>query len=589
MRLSVQTESERKSYEGEKTLSSGIAFDHRKTLKKINLHKHSKFEDCSDESAVFWALGLQRAPHFAKKLDLDTRHFQVEGYGDFNAEQAWATNIRFKKWSRDTNFTLDLDDFGDASADFGSTALKLVEKEKGGYDLEEMDLIKIWFDPTIKSFKGQVKIELHELERHELSKQPGWEIQKGDKKAWDKAEIVNNQESERSTSNDVAEKRKFWERVGYFNVANYKGENIVKGKYKENLDKPKWKFMHTIHSGSGNDEVIVFSEEIKEEDDLYIDLHISKYEDRWLRVGVYERLFPLQKLTNEVVNYDRQAQQISSLILFKSNNQKLVGSSILQEAQSGLITDSDLQQIGITNTFLGEFINKLQMYERKADTLCMTPDVLTGEGSEAKTFRGQASLTNQANSAFKKPRDRIAFVISQVLVKRILPEETKNWNKEKTLEVAGFDVDLQIYDALAAVSKLNEYVGNELARGYNPTEEDKQAFLQKLQERIERDGRQLKLPKNYFDFEFGLAINATGESENKEQQNDVYFNVISWILANPAVTSIPAFREYVVKNGLTPFHLNVQQTEQLQQGQGQQSAPELPGKKDKLTAMVETT
>jgi len=599
MRLSTQTEAEKKSFEGEITLSSGSTFNHRKTLKKINLHKRLEFTSCSDEDAIFWALGLQRAPHFAKKLDLDTKYFQVEGYGDYNATQAWATNIRFRKWARDTRFALDLDDFSDALADFGSCALKLVERKEGGYDMEEMDLMKLWFDPTIKSFKGQTKIELHELSEHELSDKKGWDNtnkvswKKKADKAWKKAEDADDIETEkRDTTKQANPKKKFWERIGYFNVSYYEKGDIVKGKYISSPEKNEWKFMHTIHTGIGNDEVIVSAEEIKEENDLYRDLHISKYEDRWLRIGIYERLFDLQRVTNESVNYDREAQQISSLIILKTKNKKLVGSSILQEAKSGLITDADLEQMGITNTAYGEFLNKLMMYEQKADSLCLTPDVLTGESTGAKTFRGQAALTNQASSAFKKPRDRVAFVLSDILVKRILPQEMKGWNKEKTLEIAGFDVDLQIYDTLAIITKLNEYVGNELIKGNNPTAEDKQTFVIKLREKIERDGRKLKLPKNYYDFEFGLTIPIQGETTNLEQRNDVYWNVIQMIMANPAVNQIPAFREYVEKNGITPFHLNADVVQQLQQGQqgGQQGGGQgQPVKQqDKLMSLVDS-
>lgn len=584
MRLSVQTDEERKSYENKITLSSGSDFDYRETLKKINLHKRLKFKDCSDSDAIFWGLGFQRAPHFSKKLNLDTKDFQVEGYGDYNVQQAWACNVRLKKWMRDTKFSVDLDDFSDALTDFGSCALKLVERKKGGYDLEEIDLMKLWFDPTIKNFKGKTKIELHELTEYEISQKPGWDNLE---KAWKKAEDKDDIETEKSdTTNQANPKRKFWERVGYYNVAHYKKGDIAKGEYIPSPEKNEWKFIHTIHTGSGKSEVIVYAEEIKEEDDIYVDLHIGKYEDRWLRIGIYERLFDLQKMTNEAVNYDLQAQQIASLLLLKTKDKKWVGSSILEEATSGLITDMDLEQVGITNNAYGEFINKLMIYERKADSLCLTPDVLTGEDTGAKTFRGQAALTNQASGAFKKSRDRITFVLSDILIKKILPEEIKSWNKEKTLEIAGFDIDIQVYDALAVTMKLNEFVANELAQGNNPTEEDKQRFVVKLKERLEREGRQLKLPKNYFDFNFGLTIPIQGETQNLEQRNDVYYNVIQMIMQNPAVNQIPVFRQYCEKNGISPFRLNADVIQSLQQQQQIQAQP--AKKQDKLMAQIDS-
>lgn len=577
-RISFQVEQEMIAFDQEITLSSGVKYNHRDTLKKINNHKRCKFHNCTESDVIFWPLGLPRQPKFAAKLDVDTRHFQVEGYGDYNYYQAWACNIRFRKWARDTKFAEDLDNFGDAVSDFGSCAIKLVEDKDGKYDLQECDLMKLWFDPTIRDFYNQTKIELHELQKHEV-------LDKGWEKAWDKAEVVNYEETEKSDIvQQVAEKRKFFERIGYYNTAHYEKNDPSKGKYIESPKKDKWEFCHTVHSGTGADERVVFFEVIEPEDDIYVDIHLSKYEDRWMRIGIYERLFDLQRMINEAVNYDKECQQISSLLIFYSKNKQLVGSNIFQAATSGLITDTELQQIGITNTFMGEFVAKMQMYERKADELCSVPDM--GELSQ-KTFRGLAAQLNIVNSAFKKARDRVCLPISEIIVKRILPFEMKNWNKEKSLEISGFEIDLRIYDAIATVYHLNEYLDKEFAKGRNPTEEEKKTYVEKIRQRIDLEGRELKFGKNFYDFDYGLGINATGEAENKEQMNDAYFNVISWVLANPAVNYIPAFREYCEKNFITPFHLTAEQTEKLQQGQtAQPAAP--AGQKDKLSSMIDT-
>lgn len=587
LRLSQQTDDEVQVFSGSVTLANGIKHDQRAVVRKINNHKAGKFANLEDENAIFWALGQQRAVHFAKKLDIDTRHFQVEGYGDFNYYQAWATNIRFRKWAKDTGFSLDLDDFGDALADFGSVPLKLVERKEGGFDLKEVNLMYIWFDPTIKEFKGQTKIELHELEKHTVLDKEGWN---NASESWKQAETIgdNNEENEKSDETDtVAEKRKYWERVGYFNIALYKDGDLENGEYIQKPEKEDWQFMHTIHAGEGESEVIVFAEEIKEDEDIYMDLHISKYEDRWLRIGVYERLFPQQKYANEVVNYNKQSQQISSLLIMFSKSKSLVGSNLFKKAKSGMITNKKMEQMKIDNQFFGEFINTLASIEQKADQLTMIPDVLTGEGSE-KTFRGLAAKINQANSAFKKARDRISFRISKILIDRILPEEMKDWNKEKSLEIAGFDIDTQIYDALKVIQDLEKFVSRIHKTGRNPSEEEKQIETQRIQRQIETEGRKAKIGEKFYDFDFGLSMNPTGENENKEQKNDAYFNIVNWILnSQGAVTTIPAFREYVEINGVTPFHLTQQQIEQLQQAGGQTQP--IGEKRDKLSAAIETT
>ena len=606
MRISTQVEDEVQSFDDAVTLSSGVEFDYRKTLKHINRNKRGKFESCSDENAVFWPLGMQRAPHFAKKLNPDVKNFNVEGYGDINFYQAWVCDMRFRKWAKDTGFTRDLDDYAESLADFGSCAIKLVEKKGGGFDTNEVDLMKLWFDPTIKSFYDQTKIELHELQQHTVDNMEGWSNKR---LAWNKAETVDDEETEKADATEtVAEKRKFWERVGWFDIGGYENGDLTKSydpgyvkgddgvvltgeDNKPLLDtkgiEADWKFMHVIFSASGDDEVVVFSEEISVDKDIYIDLHISKYEDRWLRIGVYERLFDLQRMTNEAVNYNRETQQIASLLMFKTKNKKIVGSNILAEAKSGLITDADLEQIGIDDRNFGEFLNSLSAYENKANTLSLTPDVITGIDPEAKTFRGQAALTNAASSVFKGARDRVLSRISEMLIDRILPHEVKDWNKEKSIEIAGFDADVRMFDIVAPLFKLNEWLSNEFKKGRNPTPEQQAVFMEDLRNDFEREGRKFKLPADFFDFNFGLSINASSETENKNEMNEIYYNVVSWVLANPAVTTIPAFREYVEKNGISPFHINQEQQQELQQGATGQPTPQ-PKQEDKLMSKIDS-
>ena len=584
------------------TLSSGVRYDHRKTLRMINAHKRGKFEsETTDSDDIFWALGQKKAPVFAAKLDLDSRVFRVEGRGDKNFYQSWATNVRFQKWAKDSKFAKDLDDIGDSCTDFGSAAIKLVNR-----DIQEVDLMRLWFDPTIESFFKQTKIELHELQEHEVDQMKGWQKKA---QAWETALFADDIETRKEdTTEMVAEKRKFWERVGWFDVAQYTNEDMVNGEYIDeylrdaegeiikddngvalmNPDLPasQWKFMHAQFSGLGDNEVVVFAEEIDPEKDIYLDIHISKYEDRWMRIGVYERLFPINKMANESVNWNRQNQEIASLLLFKSGKEELIGSKLLSEAESGqVLGDKDLEQIGISNTYVSEFVGTLAVYEKMADELCSLPDFAQ---LDQKTFRGLAAQLNVVNSAFKKSRDRIAESISEILIKRVLPAEVRKWNKEKALEIAGFDIDIRIYDSLAIISHLDAFLQDEFAKGNNPSEAEKLAFTENLINQIEREGRTLNFAKGFFDFKFGLGINPTSESENREQQNDAYNNTITWLLTNPAVVNIPIFREYVEKNNITPFHLSAQEQQALREGQLQAPKDAIGQGGDKLAQKVDT-
>ena len=85
-----------------------------------------------------------------------------------------------------------------------------------------------------------------------------------------------------------------------------------------------------------------------------------------------------------------------------------------------------------------------------------------------------------------------------------------------------------------------------------------------------------------------LFRSPTGESANREEENDAYFNVINMVMANPAVNYLPVFREYCEKNGITPFHLTAEQVQQVQQGRIGEVEVVGKGKKDRLSAAIET-
>ena len=225
-------------------------------------------------------------------------------------------------------------------------------------------------------------------------------------------------------------------------------------------------------------------------------------------------------------------------------------------------------------------------YEKKADEIWLTPDALTGQTTDIKTFRGLAALNRFANSAFKKKRSRIGITMANTLVETILPALQKKWKKaEDFIKISGFEVDIQMFETTIIRDAMTKFILEYWKKNKkNPTEAEKQAFNENLITTWQKEG--IKLPaKPIFDIKWGMRADPVNEYEDKEEKNLIYSNIFDRIGQNPAYINIPAFRQWCQNNGVSPIHFTTEQAERFMISQ--QSAPAAPDKPDKLMSTLE--
>jgi len=196
-----------------------------------------------------------------------------------------------------------------------------------------------------------------------------------------------------------------------------------------------------------------------------------------------------------------------------------------------------------------------------------------------------AALTNAAVSAFKNTRDRMGLTVSQILLDHILPSLVEGWNKGEIIEISGGEEDVRNYDRLVSEFRVNKWLEEQYGNGETPAQEEIDAYKQKLQEGIDMRGRKLKVEKGFFDFKYGMKMNPTGENYSQEQMNDAYFNAMQMKGTNPMAVQDPMFRQYLERNGITPFRYSQQELNQMSQ---QQTAfqPTKSGGQDSLSSMI---
>ena len=546
-------------------VDSKYQFNQYDTIRRIYLYVNDEFWNNVPKDTIFWNISTPRISHFAKNIDLDTKNLAPIGVGSLSMVQSFILKTKFKKWVRDNNLAIQLNDMSDSLATFGSTVVKVNRKTK---EVEECDSRNLYFNPTVKSIRDANIVEKHYLNETEL---------RAKKDVWENVEKVIDKGIDDDPKKDSVRNFELWE---------YSGEVEVEG---------DMVYKHIIGSGEGDDEVILFEEELKREDCLYYDFHASKYKGRWLRVGVVERLFKLQAQANSVVNQNAEARTIASLLLLQTSNPDIEG-NVLKQAESGdIINDDTLKQVGLDNRAFNVLLGELQQIEMKADKLCMTPDVVTGEKlPSGTTFRGQAQLTNAAKSAFKDAQDRLGAQLEVLLRNEILPQIKKDFRKEEIIEIAGNEEDIEQFDKLIFNRKVKRMLERFKAGELKIDSEEELAkkiseIQRQVTEELEQNGRKVRLEKDWLDIEWDIKFNITNESEDKEQTNNAYFNAIQFMISNPNLINTPIMKQYLENNGISWWRVKPSRVQELQGQQGQQQegqqAPE-PKQPDKLMSLI---
>lgn len=534
--------------------SENYRFNQHETIKRINLYLNNRFLE--RESGIFWNISNYRVQHFAKNIELDTKDLMPYGDGETSYLQTWVLRKKMRRWLDDNKLALTLNDLAEATPAYGSSVWKVVNGE-----VELVDLSNLYFDPLCKTIRDTNVVEKHYLDPNVL---------RDKKEVWDNVDQVLKDKPEKDGRYEINE---------FF---GWYSEN--ENEYNEETD--GWKHIISYGKGDkGDSEVILFEEEVSKDDNPYFDFHIGKYEGRWMRIGVVERLFSLQERANELVNQNAQTTEIASLLLFKTAQGDVVGNVLEQAINGQIINSTDLEQIGISNTGMNQFFQEMLAIETQADKLCLTPDVITGEALPSGTpFRSLAVLTNAARTAFKMIRENIGERISYILKEQILPDIIKTWNKGEIMELLEDDGDLDIYYKALKNRKIKDKILN----GGLVDEQFLGGINALIDEDIRENGMKVEIPKGFFNFKWNIKFNITGEAYDKAQQNSAYENALLMASQNPALVNTPLFKQYLENNGIPYWKLKPEEMEALQQVGVQVQPQGMEVKQDKLMSIVDT-
>ena len=544
-------------------LTTGDSFNQYETIQRIIKYTNNEFWECSDPNALFYQVSNNRRALYAKSIDMDTKNYYSIGVGKTNWYQAWILNVRFKKWARDERFALTLNDVSDDISTFGSTIWKKVILPDGTTSVQCCDLRNLYFDPAVKNIIDSPVCEMHYLTEMEIRNR----FPKHATQIIENAQKGRDEEDNQAESHD--DKYKIVERWGEF---------------KKEEDKES-KYYHYIGTGTGDEDVEIVMDEIrinkktgKPKDFPYFDFHGERVKGRWLGLGVVERLFDIQEQVNTLVNQNNEVNNIASLLLFRTQDPTTTG-NILDAVENGqIISSEDMQEMAISNRFLQGFIAQLKILEQKADELCYITESISGETPPSGVpFRSMAMSSRGSVSTFDYIKSSAGEKMGYILQEEILPSLVKKWNREDVIEIAEDENDIRLYDRIKIDAAVEEYAIERAKAGYVVFEEDLQTLRDEKRHKLETTKRDETIGKNFFDFEYGIVMNPTGESVDKNAMNGAIDGAIAQMIASPAVVNTPLFQQKLENNNIPSFRLTLEEQQDIQETKKPgQPLPEAP-------------
>jgi len=525
------------SYKTSTWTVNGVPYSQYNTVDRISKYINSQFIGCDDPNAFFWNISNSRRILFAKSIDMDTKDFQMFGIGKTNYFQSWVLNALFKNWARNNGFTMTLDETTEATASYGSSVWKK-SKENNKTVLKECSLKNLYFCPVVKNIIDTPVVELHYLTEGQIRKKYP-EQAKDILMAADKAKGDDQKE---------VDSYEIWERWG---------------EYEED---DNFTYRHFIGAGKGEEEVIILDETIstdsegKPTDFPYYDFHLGRFEGRWLRIGVVERLFVHQERANTLVNQNAIITELASLPLFITSDSETSGNVLMSAVPGQVVTSSDLRQMPINNLVFNQFIAELEKIERQADELCFINESISGETPPSGVpFRSVAVSSNAAKSTFKYIKASIGEKMAMVLKKEIIPEFIKTFKKENIIDIKEVDADIRMFDDILLSAERDKRNKEKIKAGVAYTLEDDEALKKDIAETVKREGRKIKLEPDFFNLEWGIEMNATGDVVDKNTMNASIDSAIQDMIAAPAVVNTPIYQQKLENNGIPPFRLSVEE------------------------------
>lgn len=487
-------------YEHKKAKNKGYDFNQADTLNLIEYVGASKFEkgelDEEGRQKVYLNSSVFRADVASKQIDIDLKDILFIP-DDWHSEVATIiSRKKFKKWTKDTGFSVELNEMVERLPFYGSLVIK---ERDDTFDIVPLSQLRNQQNCKDLNSASYVVIE-HQMQAWEAQAMPDWDLS-GLEYAWDDEITI-------------------YERYGRV-PANFFDEEADET---ESVDTHSFIVLNS--KSSKKDGCLLFIEKIDKRP--FREVHWKKREGRWLGVGEIENNFENQKARNMVFNLRLRSAFWSSKNIFQSTDSAVAKNlvaevrdgDVLEVTQNGLVTPVNTQ-----TKALADYNSIDQTVEDNSDKKAFTFEVASGESLPSGTpFRLGVVLANSVNSHFGLKREKLALFVKDALYTFILPKFEKSLSEKEIELITSNDEGYETLSELIINAKLYKFVKEKaLKEGRLPTQEERDTFIAETRKtgkfEIEVLRKELKNTK------YSIDIVITGEGINLEKRLETLTNL----------------------------------------------------------------
>lgn len=580
MKLFEELKQFNKSYEVDKiNQNDTILFNQKDKVNMVMSYTESKYlnsqKDSLGRDKPFYNIVNGMVETAVVATDLDTKDIQLEAEKESDQTRSMLFNHEIKKWMEETNFAKTLNDMGETRARYGGVLVKKTEKE-GKLNIDVVE----WKNVCNNQYDilGGLIIEKHYMTPIQLKEKEG---------VWDNLDEAIKLYSKKGYTK-VDENIEVWEVHGELPM-----EYLEDPEMEVNDTEGYVKQIHFI-AVKASKYVCLYSAEEKELPYKYLAWKKRAGLPNALGRGVIEEGEESQVWTNDAIQKEQAAMELSGKVVLKTNSKK-VGSNIITDLDNGSIVTledgKDMNPLNLMNGALPQFQNMVNKWWSQYERVTSSYDAVRGETPPSgQPYRLQALVQNAGNSQFDYRREEWGIFLKELFFDWVIPHLKKKISKKHILSSEFTPEELENIDKSFAVYNANKKVADTLFDVKPLTMEEYLSMIQGFRQVI-AEGKQrrfLDIPDGYFnDLKGRVKLNITGESKNKMAMMESLSTILQTVASNPQIlqdknTLLILNRIIEISgSGLSPLSLSVQQNPQ-------QTAPQAPQEAD-MSQMMQLT
>lgn len=573
----------------------GLTFNQYETIKSVYFAVHNQFEsgptDELGETKYYYDLITDRNDQATKNINLNTKDVYIKAEGGGSFLKSWLLRREFMGYAKTSGFGMKLNDLADDLPDFGTVVWKKIKTPEGKVDTAQVELINIMNDPAVKNLKDGILIERHLLCQSDLYDYKSWD-QEGIKKLVEGAQTVSRkayldiqQTSSANNFNNIDEVTPFYELFelwGEIPKALYEKYKTTGKKRRDPLQVSnagpistdtaikeygnESVYVMAVVGGisDGNPESVLFCKEVDRSLFPYKEVHYRRRKGRWLGVGNYEQCFPLIEKANEITNRFFASLRIALLHLYQTRDKTHV-KNVMSDLLDGdvVISKSELTVIPTEIRGFTQYKDEIERIEKKADRLCNSFEVVTGENMPAGTpFKLGSQQLKSATKLFEYIQENMGLFIEQVFNEWLLPDFASSLTEEHILELMDDMDDIEIYynakRKLFQYDVLKRYI---LEHNEFPDASQLQLVGSLVKDQIKKGPKQIAIEKGYYlDQKYSIKTVITSENDAKKENLDTVAALTQVAMANPQGLQDPRLMKLVnfvlESSGFSPLEIN---------------------------------